>query len=163
MTPSPNFDEQRKWLTALWIALTVDFDERSKEQQQAIEEALASGDYSSPLEAFGRATDWQLTYNVDWKDSESLVQCLQQLARMWMVTLTFGVDNPLDEAFLEAHDVPELLALADEELSTHHLGLWGWDTESDSYSGWIGRVTDADMFARVGEATGVEVRRGGNF
>lgn len=163
MTSSLNTAANRELLATLLVALSPDLDERTREQRLAVEAALASGEFDSPLAAFGRATDWQLTYNVDWKDSESLVECLQQLSRMWMVTLTFGVDDALNEAFLDSHDVPELLALADQELSAHNLGLWGWDTGSDSYAGWIGRVTDADFFAEVEITTGTDVRRGGNF
>jgi hypothetical protein len=104
--------------------------------------------------------DWESGYSVDWKDTESLVQCVMKLAKRWGATLTFGSEDPLAEDFLCRTNIPDLLSQAHSELLSKGFMLWGWDTDSDCYCGWITKSTSANDVAAISSTLGVEVRSG---
>lgn len=120
----------------------------------------ADEDSEAALWTLKEAIDWQSGFFVDWKDSESFVQCLQQLAQAWGASLSFGVEDALDEDFLDEHDVPELMQRAHAELAAQGLTLWNWDTEGDCYAGWITRSDSAATVQQCSEQLGVEIREG---
>jgi hypothetical protein len=104
--------------------------------------------------------DWESGYCVDWKDTESFAQCVMKLAERWGVTLTFGSEDPLAEDFLSRSNIPDLLNQAHSELQSKGFMLWGWDTDSDCYCGWITKSTSANDVAAISSTLGVEVRSG---
>lgn len=160
-------EEQHNDLVALFTSIDPNFYETIHDRMQQMEDLAAQEgseeDYEHLLWLLAESMDWELTYRIDWKDTESCVQCLQQLADNWSYRLTFGVDNPLDEDFLDSTDVESLLVAAQGELEPLGLSIWGWDTASDMVCGWIARSRDAYLFAQLSDRLGVEIRKGGIF
>ncbi|MCP6699667.1 DUF6630 family protein [Pseudomonas donghuensis] len=104
--------------------------------------------------------DWESVFFVDWKDTESFVQSVQQLAEARDAEVTFGVENAEDEDFLDDTTVPELMVTAHDELHKQGLVLWNWSTDSDCYSGFITTRDVAAQLVALGEVLEVEIREG---
>lgn len=104
--------------------------------------------------------DWETGYFVDWKDTESFVQCLTDIASAWGASLGFGVDDPLDEDFLDEVSVPDLMVRAHSELLEQGLVLWNWDTGGDCYSGWITRIDSRPTMNSISATLETEIREG---
>jgi hypothetical protein len=117
-------------------------------------------DHSNILWIIADVVDWESGYFVDWKDTESFVQCVMKLADRWGVTLTFCSEDPLAQDFLSRTNVPDLLSQAHSELLPKGFILWGWDTEGDCYSGWITKAISASTVAAISAALSIEVRSG---
>lgn len=151
-------DTQKKAVEKLVRALTPPGEDPA-ETISAIDRGWENAE-DGALWLLNDITDWELTYFVDWKDTESFVECLSGIAKRWGATLTFGVDDPLDEDFLDETEVPELMIRAHGELLPQRLLLWNWDTEGDAYGGWITRTESESAVLEAGEALGVEIRTG---
>nr|WP_319528599.1 hypothetical protein [Pseudomonas laurentiana] len=120
----------------------------------------AEGEPSQLLWIIKDIIDWETGFYVDWNDTESFVECIGELAESRGVTLSFGVEDPLAEEFLDEVDVPELMLRAHAELAAQGLVLWTWDTQGDAYGGWISRPEAAPVMATVAEVLGLEIREG---
>lgn len=151
----------------LIIAISASDELRDRHLQMLRETELdgddakeAEGDPSRLLWIIKDIIDWETGFYVDWSDTESFVECLGELAESRGVTLSFGVDDPLAEEFLDEVEVSELMLRAHAELAAQGLVLWNWDTEGDAYGGWISRPDAAPVMATVSEVLGVEIREG---
>jgi hypothetical protein len=106
--------------------------------------------FVSLLDSVSEACDWEATYYVDWKDTDSFVDCVSTIARHWGCQLAFSERRP-------EQSVPDLIRIAHAELEASELGLWGWDTQGDNYSGWIGRLSDASFFKQASDVLEVRI------
>ncbi|MEJ8849954.1 DUF6630 family protein [Variovorax rhizosphaerae] len=91
--------------------------------------------------------EWETGFFVDWKDTESFVQCMDVLCAGWNATIDWGEpDAAEDKDFPERVDLPGLLQIAFTALAAQGLTLWSWDTQGDAYGGWIARsASDGKM------------------
>lgn len=162
----PILDQEEAYLGGLLMSIDPDFYAR-RDRLDHLRELAAREDaderFAHLLWLVTEATDWELTYRIDWSDTESCVLCLQKLVGNWSYKLGFGVDDPLDDDFLDHTDVESLLLAAQRELAPRGLSIWGWDTQSDMYCGWIARTGDAVFFEHLSAGLGVEIREGGVF
>lgn len=150
------------------IALINTREEGTAAQRAAFREALEDAD-EEDLEDFGDdpaiwvlkdVIDWDTGFFVDWKDTESFIGAVDKLAQARGVSIAWGVEDPLDEEFLDSTDVPALMALAHGQLAAQGLTLWNWATDSDCYGGWIARSQDDAAMVEVSEQLGVRFRTG---
>lgn len=104
--------------------------------------------------------DRESVFYVDWKDTESFVQSVQQLAEARGTEVTFGVEDAEDEDFLENHSVSQLMILAHAELEKQGLVLWNWSTMEDCYSGFITTPDAAAKLHEIADVLDVQFREG---
>lgn len=118
-----------------------------------------SDDDGRMLWALKDAIDWTSGFYVDWKDSESLIDSVNELAARWNIDIDWGGD-PGDEDFLDGVDVPGLMAVAYDRLREHGYTLWNWNTDGDAYAGWIALSRDDEGMQQLCAALGIELRPG---
>lgn len=138
-------------------------DEESALQQFAdYREALneAGGETDEPVWLIKDAIDWKAGYYVDWKDSESFIDSINELAARWNLRIDWGTDDTADPEFLDGTDIPALMATAHDRLREHGYTLWTWNTGADSYAGWIALRRDDEGLQMLATALGIEARPG---
>ena len=105
------------------------------------------------------AIDWTSGFYVDWRDTETFIDCVNQLAARYAIEIDWGGD-PSDEDFLDGTDVPALMATAYDRLREHGYTLWNWNTGGDAYAGWMALRRDDDGMQQLSAVMGVEIRPG---
>lgn len=112
-----------------------------------------------PVWVLKDAIDWTSGFYVDWKDPESFIDSVTELVARWNLEIDWGGDSS-DEEFLDATDVPALMATAYDRLREYGYTLWTWDTGGDSHAGWIGLSREDEAMRLVAHALGIELRPG---
>lgn len=123
-------------------------------------EALGeAGAGDEPVWAIKDAIDWTSGFHVDGNDNETFIDSVTELVRRWNLDIDWGGD-PSDEDFLEATDVPALMATAYDRLREHGYSLWTWDTGNDNQAGWITLGRDDEAMRLLATALNIELRPG---
>lgn len=117
--------------------------------------------------------DWRSGFFVEANDCASLVDSLAELAARWNLRIDWGVEDPTDEQFLAATDVPTLMATAYDRLREYHYTLWTWNTEDgqgdadagsvpdgETHAGWITLSRDDEAMQAVAAALGIQLHPG---
>ncbi len=117
-----------------------------------------NGDEREPVETVQEAIDWTSGFHVDWKDTASFVDVLDQLAARWNLRIDWGVEDPSDDDFLDRVDVPELMSIAYDRLREYGYTLWNYDTGGDAYAGWIALRRDDENMKAVATGLGIDVQ-----
>ena len=136
-------------------------EDAAMRQFSGYREALieAGGEAADPVWLLKDAIDWVSGFYVDWNDKETFIDSLAELVARWNLEIDWGGDQT-DEEFLQATDIPALMATAHDRLRERGYTLWTWDTGSDSYAGWITRSGDDEAMRLVATALDIELRPG---
>jgi len=136
-------------------------------QFAAYRDALAEsgGDDDQPVWLLKDAIDWRSGFFVDADDRQSLVDSVTELAARWNLRIDWGVEDPTDDEFLAATDVPALMATAYDRLREYHYTLWTWNAADGAdgdevHAGWITLSRDDEAMQAVAAALGIELRAG---
>lgn len=136
-------------------------------QFAAYRDALAEsgGDDDQPVWLLKDAIDWRSGFFVDAGDRQSLVDSVTELAARWNLRIDWGVEDPTDDEFLAATDVPALMATAYDRLREYHYTLWTWNAAGgvdgdEVHAGWITLSRDDEAMQAVAAALGIELRAG---
>ena len=161
----PTFDEDdhpaRVW-NLLWLINPGDED-TALQQFDAWREARAGAEDESGDEQWlwdlNDAIDWRSGFHVDWKDIDSFVAVIDELAARWNLRIDWGGDLD-DEDFAEGLDGVQLMSTAFDRLREHNYTLWSVDAGSDGFSGVMSLTRDDDAMLALCSLLGVEVRPG---
>ena len=109
--PGMDVDEDDSTEALVWqlLLLINPGDEDTALQQFATyREALAEagGDDDEPVWLLKDVIDWRSGFFVDAEDRQSLVDSVTELAARWNLRIDWGVEDPTDDEFLAATDVP---------------------------------------------------------
>jgi len=124
------------------------------------EAAGGSDDVDLAVDALREATDWKSAFHVDDGDTRGLVECLDELASRFDLRIDWGVEDPTDDEFLDATDVPELLDTAFDRLREHHYTLWARETAA-GHAGFITLSRDDEGLRAIAGALGLPMRPAG--
>ena len=116
------------------------------------EEEVGDFEFHNLIGDIAEIADWKSSFHVDWKDTDSFVECIKKLASAW------GINVNLETSSND--EVPDLMKKAHQQLQTHGFTLWSWDTGGDCYSGWITRFSSNDTVAHASKVLETEVRVG---
>ena len=135
-------------------------EEMALQQFAAYRDALAEADPDDgePVWLIKDVIDWKSGFYVDWTDPQSLIDSISELAARWNLRIDWGVEDPTDDDFLDAVDVPVLMAVAYDRLREYGYTLWTWNTGGDAHAGWITLSRDDEAMRIVAPALGIEVR-----
>ncbi|WP_295910634.1 hypothetical protein [uncultured Xanthomonas sp.] len=155
-------DTQQGLIWNLLLLINPGDEESALRQFNAFREARAEHEGEEDdgwLWTLKDAIDWSAGFYVDWKDTESLIGAIDELAARWNLRIDWGGDVD-DEDFLDSHDVPALLNVAYDRLREHGYTLWCWDTEGDAYAGWMALSRDDEDMRRLAALLDIELRPG---
>lgn len=168
--PGMDVDEDDTTEALVWqlLLLINPGDEETALQQFAgYREALAEAgdDDDEPVWLLKDVIDWRSGFHVDAQDRQSLVDSVTELAARWNLSIDWGVEDPTDDEFLAATDVPALMATAYDRLREYHYTLWTWNTAGgvdagEAHAGWITLSRDDEAMQAVAAALGIELRAG---
>jgi hypothetical protein len=125
--------------------------------REAIEQAGAGE--VDPVETMARVIDWRSGFYVDAGDPRALVQALDELCTRWNLSIDWNGD-PDDDDFLLDADAASLLAIAYDRLAEHGYTVWTWETDGDSYAGWITLTRDNEPLRELATALHINLRLG---
>jgi hypothetical protein len=134
-------------------------EETALRQFSHYRENMAEDEEGEPIEAIREAIDWASGFYIDWKDTPTFIDCVNQLAARWNLEIDWGGDAA-DDDFVDATDIPALMATAYDRLREYGYTLWTWDTGSDSYGGWIASSRDDEAMRLLAAALQIELRAG---
>jgi len=137
-------------------------DEETALQQFAdYREAVAEVDPDDvvPIAVIGRVIDWRSGFIVDAHDLRSLVQAVDELTSRWNLAIDWNGD-PDDDEFFDDLDAAALFATAHDRLAEFGYTLWAWETEGDSYAGWITLTRDREPLRELATALEINLRLG---
>lgn len=158
-------DEDDSLEAKLWqlLLLINPGDEDSALQQFAgYREAVADGDESEPVELIARLIDWHSGFMIAEDDLRSLVQALNELSARWNLSIDWNGD-PDDDDYFDDRDAGSVLGTAYDRLAEFGYTLWTWETEDDSYAGWITLTRDNEPMRELATALHINLRLGSDF
>ena len=123
---------------------------------------MADGDESEPIELIGRLIDWHSGFMIAEDDLRSLVQALNELSARWNLSIDWNGD-PDDDDYFDDRDAGSVLGTAYDRLAEFGYTLWTWETEDDSYAGWITLTRDNEPMRELATALHINLRLGSDF
>ena len=144
----------------LWLINPGD-EEGALQQFAEYRDAVVQADENDvePIEIIRRVIDWRSGFYVDGQDTRSLVQAIEELSSRWNISIDWGSD-PDDDDFHTDIDAASLFAIAYDRLLEHGYTLWAWETEDDSYAGWITLKRDSEFLRELATSLGINMRLG---
>ncbi len=135
-------------------------EETALRQFAQYREALPEADEDAePVWVLKDAIDWTSGFYVDWKDTATFIDSIEELVRRWNLDIDWG-GEATEEEFLDNTDIPALMSTAYDRLRERGYTLWTWDTGSDSHGGWITSSRDDEAMRLVAVALNIELRPG---
>lgn len=112
-----------------------------------------------PIELIARAIDWRAGFIVDAGDMPALMQAIDELAARFNLAIDWNGD-PDDDEFFDDMDPPELFSIAYDRLAEFGYTLWAWETDGDSYAGWMSLTRDGEPLRELAGALQINLRLG---
>ena len=159
--PGMELDDEAGTEALLWqlLLLINPGDEETALRQFAVcRDALAEDEDADPAWLLKDAIDWTSGFYIDAADTASLIDAVNELVSRWNLRIDWGVEDPTDEDFLAATDVPALMATAYDRLREYDYTLWTWNTGDDAHAGWIASRRDDEAMQAIAHALGIELR-----
>jgi hypothetical protein len=122
-------------------------------------EAMADDDEVEPIEVIGRVIDWRSGFIVDAHDLRSLVQAVNELSSRWNLSIDWNGD-PDDDEFFDDMDAAELFSIAYDRLAEFGYTLWAWETDGDTYAGFMTLTRDGEPLRELATTLGINLRLG---
>jgi hypothetical protein len=113
--------------------------------------------------------DWTSGFSVQAADSATFIDAIAELVARWNLRIDWGVEDPTDDDFLAATDVPALMAVAYDRLREYGYSLWTWNAATgapaggaggDIHAGWITLSRDDEAMRALAAELGIELRAG---
>lgn len=159
-----DLDDEAALEAVIWqllLLINPDDEDAAAAQFAAWQEASGgTDDVDEAVEALREAIDWKSGFHVEDGDTRGLVECLDELAARFDLRIEWGVEDPTDDDFLDATDVPELLETAFDRLRERHYTLWARET-ADGHAGWITLSRDDEGMRAIAGALGLQIRPAG--
>ncbi|PHV10716.1 DUF6630 family protein [Chitinimonas sp. BJB300] len=102
--------------------------------------------------------DGESGFFVSWRGKQELIEAMGQILPDPDLSIDWGTDDLEDEEFLQSVTVPELLHRAYASLLDAGYILWCWNTETDSYVGWVSLAVHESELTDVCHGLGIDVR-----
>ena len=157
--PEEDSLEARVW--QLLLLINPGDEETALQQFTEYREAMADvdADEVEAIEVIGRVIDWRSGFIVDAHELRSLVQAINELSSRWNLSIDWDGD-PDDDEFFDDMDAAELFSIAYDRLAEFGYTLWAWETDGDSYAGWMTLTRDAEPLRELATALGINLRLG---
>lgn len=161
---APHIESWAEQAITLFELINPSNIDRADDQHAAFLELLeqkAEDEISSSVELMWlvkEATEGESSFCVSWRGAPEFIGALTAILPDEDTEIDWGTDDPNDEDFLQSTTVPELLRQAYASLLDLGYTLWCWDTEGDTYVGWLTQSIDEGELMDVAERLGINVR-----
>jgi hypothetical protein len=136
-------------------------EETALRQFGAYQDASAGADDVETAWLLKDVIDWTSGFFVAATDSATFIDAIAELVARWNLRVDWGVEDPTDDDFLAATDVPALMAVAHDRLREYGYTLWTWNTSADDmHAGWITLSRDDEAMRALAAELGIELRAG---
>jgi hypothetical protein len=127
--------------------------ERFKEcvQDPFLREENEGNDEGLVQTSFIESANGDLIFAVDWKDTGTFLELLDHVTHNIGLEIVFRWPDDIPTEDLKIY---QLLALANDQLAVHDCELWQWQTDGDTYQGWIARTSDAAQIEQLAAELG---------
>ncbi len=148
----------------LFDLINPDNPERAEAQHEAFLEELAQKEEDeivSTVELMWLVKDvidGESGFFVSWRGKQEFIEAMSNILPDPNIHIDWGTDDVEDEEFLQRVTVPELLRRAYVSLLDEGYMLWCWNTETDSYVGWISHAVAESDLTEVCYGLGIDVR-----
>ena len=144
-------------------------EETALRQFGAYQDACADADDVETAWLLKDVIDWTSGFFVAATDSATFIDAITELAARWNLRIDWGVEDPTDDDFLAATEVPTLMAVAYDRLREYGYTLWAWNAATgassgtagdDMHAGWITLSRDDEAMRALAAELGIELRAG---
>ena len=149
--------EAKVW--QLLLLLNPGDEETALLQFNDYREAMADAAEVEPIEVIGRVIDWRSGFIVGAHDLRALVQAVDELASRWNLSIDWNGDIDDDE-FYDDMDAAELFSIAYDRLAEFGYTLWAWETDGDTYAGFMTLTRDGEPLRELATMLGINLRPG---
>lgn len=161
-----DFDDEDESVEAkvwqLLLLINPGDEETALQQFSEYREAAAEEGSAEPIALVARVIDWRSGFMIAEDDLRSLVQALDELSARWNLSIDWDGD-PDDDDYFDDADAGSLLGIAYDRLAESGYTLWTWETEDDSYAGWITLARDSEPMRELATALHINLRPGSDF
>jgi hypothetical protein len=105
---------------------------------------------------FSQATQPTASFYVDWKDVDTLISCINNMAQNRQIEINWVVDAKLNHNHPDSPDVHVLLEHVFDQFFSHNLRLWGWNTSGEDYGGWLAPVAFDAEIQSIAQVLGID-------
>src|SRR6185437_6485710 len=166
MRDDRDFDDEDDSVEAkvwqLLLLINPGDEETALQQFSEYREAAAEERSAEPVALVARVIDWRSGFMIAEDDLRSLVQALDELSARWNLSIDWDGD-PDDDDYFDDADAGSLLGIAYDRLAESGYTLWTWETEDDSYAGWITLARDSEPMRELATALHINLRPGSDF
>ncbi|MFC4763916.1 DUF6630 family protein [Dyella koreensis] len=136
-------------------------EETALQQFAAYRDAVGHADEEEvePIRVIAQVIDWRSGFQVEADDTRTLVQAIDELASRWNLSVEWDGD-PDDDDFHADVDAASLFATAYDSLTPYGYTLWAWETDEDTYAGWMTLTRDNEPLRELATLLDIQVRLG---
>ncbi|MBV1775977.1 hypothetical protein KSF73_09635 [Burkholderiaceae bacterium DAT-1] len=159
----PHIESWAEQAHTLFELINPGFPDRADEQYQAFLDELAAHDddeFASTVDLMNVVKDiidGESACQLNWRAGPEFVEGMLRVLEGMGEEIDWGVDDPLDDDWLKAMTVPELVLRAADGLQDAGYTLWCWQIDQEHFLAWLTQSVSESEMASLVDSLGLGV------